>query len=82
MPATPGTAARMFRALAEANINIAMITTSEIRTSCVVAQEDGMASLQAIHKYFGLGTLFLSLYFFLYSSIELINSSLLVNSLL
>ncbi len=55
MPATPGTAARMFRALAQAKINIAMIATSEIRTSCVVAKSDGLAALQAVHNCFGLG---------------------------
>ena len=55
MPATPGTAARMFRALADANINIAMIATSEIRTSCVVAKNDGLAALKAVHNHFDLG---------------------------
>ena len=55
MPATPGTAGRMFRALADAKINIAMIATSEIRTSCVVAQSDGMEALQVVHNYFRLG---------------------------
>lgn len=55
MPATAGTAGRMFRALANANINIAMIATSEIRTSCVVAESDGVAALQAVHAGFGLG---------------------------
>ncbi len=54
MPATAGTAARMFRALADSNINIAMIATSEIRTSCVVAEKDGLAALQAVHSHFGL----------------------------
>ena len=56
MPATPGTAARMFRALADAKINIAMIATSEIRTSCVVAKSEGLAALQAVHNHFGLGS--------------------------
>ncbi len=55
MPATPGTAARMFRSLANAKINIAMIATSEIRTSCVVAKADGLAALQAVHNCFELG---------------------------
>ncbi len=55
MPATAGTAGRMFRALADAEINIAMIATSEIRTSCVVAEADGVAALQAVHKHFKLG---------------------------
>ena len=55
MPATAGTAGRMFRTLADANINIALIATSEIRTSCVVAEEDGVAALQAVHAGFHLG---------------------------
>ena len=38
MPCTAGTAGRMFRALADAQINIEMIATSEIRTSCVVPE--------------------------------------------
>lgn len=50
----PGVAARMFVALAQQKINIQMIATSEIRVSCVVAQEDGSTALQAIHKAFGL----------------------------
>jgi len=55
MPCTAGTAARMFRALAEADINIEMIATSEIRTSCVVAEVNGIKALQAVHACFGLG---------------------------
>ncbi|MFM8967149.1 MAG: aspartate kinase, partial [Vulcanococcus sp.] len=55
MPCTAGTAARMFRALAQAGINIEMIATSEIRTSCVVAEADGIGALQAVHAAFGLG---------------------------
>jgi aspartate kinase len=55
MPFTPGTAARMFRCLADAGINIELIATSEIRTSCVVAETDGVAALQAVHAAFALG---------------------------
>ena len=55
MPCTPGTAARMFRCLADAGINIELIATSEIRTSCVVAAADGLAALQAVHAAFDLG---------------------------
>jgi len=54
MPCTAGTAARLFRALADAEINIEMIATSEIRISCVVAEVDGDRALQAVHKAFGL----------------------------
>jgi aspartate kinase len=55
MPATPGTAGRMFRALADAGINIGLIATSEIRTSCVVAEGAGVQALQVVHAGFGLG---------------------------
>jgi aspartate kinase len=55
MPFTPGTAARMFRCLADAGINIELIATSEIRTSCVVAETDGVAALRAVHAAFALG---------------------------
>ena len=55
MPATPGTAGRMFRSLADAGINIGLIATSEIRTSCVVPEQDGVAALQAVHAGFELG---------------------------
>jgi len=55
MPATAGTAGRMFRYLADAGLNIELIATSEIRTSCVVAEADGIAALQAVHAGFQLG---------------------------
>ena len=45
----------MFRTLADAGLNIELIATSEIRTSCVVAEDDGVAALQAVHAGFGLG---------------------------
>lgn len=51
----PGTAARMFAALAAEQINIYMITTSEIKVSCVVAQDEGVRALQVIHAAFNLG---------------------------
>ncbi len=55
MPLKAGTAAKMFRALANQNINIAMIATSEIRTSCIVPQPVGEAALKAVHEGFRLG---------------------------
>jgi aspartate kinase len=51
-----GVAARMFGALAEANIKIQNITTSEIKISCILAKEDGERALRAVHDAFGLGT--------------------------
>jgi aspartate kinase len=35
-------------------MNIQMIATSEIKISCVVAQEEGVKALQVIHAAFGL----------------------------
>ncbi len=54
MVGQPGVAAKMFEALAEHQINIQMIATSEIKISCVVAQEQGVKALQVIHAAFGL----------------------------
>ncbi len=54
MPVSIGTAGRMFRALANANINILMIATSEIRTTCIVAENDGIKALKEVHKFFKL----------------------------
>jgi aspartate kinase len=45
----------MFRALADQAINIELIATSEIRTSCVVAEAEGVRALQAVHAAFELG---------------------------
>lgn len=55
MVGQPGVAAKMFAALAQQQINIQIIATSEIKISCVVAQEQAVAALQAIHTAFGLG---------------------------
>ncbi|AFZ24914.1 aspartate kinase [Cylindrospermum stagnale PCC 7417] len=54
MVGQPGVAAKMFAALAENQINIQMIATSEIKISCVVAQEQGVQALQVIHAAFDL----------------------------
>jgi aspartate kinase len=45
----------MVRALADQAINIELIATSEIRTSCVVAEAEGIRALQAVHAAFELG---------------------------
>ena len=45
----------MFRALADAGINIELIATSEIRTSCVVPGNLGVRALQVVHGAFALG---------------------------
>jgi aspartate kinase len=54
MQNTPGYAAKMFAALAEQEINIEMITTSEIRITCIVAREKAKDALKALHKAFEL----------------------------
>ncbi len=49
-----GVGERMFRALADANINVQMINTSEIRMSAVIASEHGRRGLECVLKAFGL----------------------------
>ncbi|WOD41178.1 aspartate kinase [Nodosilinea sp. E11] len=53
----PGVAARMFKALSEQGINLQMIATSEIKISCLVAEEEGVTALRAVHNAFGLAGL-------------------------
>ncbi|MBC8230261.1 ACT domain-containing protein, partial [bacterium] len=50
-----GIAARMFQVLAEENINIQMISTSEIKISCVIDEEHTELAVKAIHDKFELG---------------------------
>ena len=54
MRSHPGVSAKFFAALAEAGVNIQMITTSEIRISVVVSQSDVDVAVHATHKSFGL----------------------------
>ena len=54
MADTPGVAAKMFKTLANAKINILMITTSEIKVSVLVSQADAAAALGVVHSAFGL----------------------------
>jgi aspartate kinase len=54
MKSHPGVAATMFEALAQEEINIMMISTSEIKISCVVRSEDGERATRALHKAFDL----------------------------
>ena len=55
MKSHSGVAANMFEALAEKGINIEMISTSEIKISCVVNKKHGEEAVRAIHDKFGLG---------------------------
>jgi len=50
MRSHPGVTARFFSALAEAGVNIEMISTSEIRISVVVDQDDVDQAVTATHK--------------------------------
>ncbi len=54
MQNAPGYAAAMFRALYDADINIEMITTSEIRITCIIDEKDVPAAVQALHAAFRL----------------------------
>jgi len=49
-----GVAAEMFRALAEAGINIRMISTSEIKTAVIIDEEEVERAAQVVHEAFGL----------------------------
>ena len=49
-----GVASGMFGALAEAGINIQMISTSEFKISCVVDEDSGDEALRVVHKAFKL----------------------------
>jgi aspartate kinase len=49
-----GVAARMFEAMAAENINILMISTSEIKISCVIEDKYGELAVRVLHDAFGL----------------------------
>ena len=50
-----GVAAKMFEALASKKINIDMISTSEIKISCVINKKSADEAVRALHKAFKLG---------------------------
>jgi aspartate kinase len=54
MKTNPGIAAQMFEVMAAEGINIEMISTSTIRISCVVAEDDVEPAVRALHTAFGL----------------------------
>lgn len=49
-----GVASKMFSTLAKENINILLISTSEIRISCIVAEKHAELAVRALHTAFGL----------------------------
>ena len=54
MQSHPGVAARMFTCIGKKKINIDMISTSEIKISCVVRKNEGKEAVRAIHQEFEL----------------------------
>ncbi len=54
MKTHPGVAAKMFEVLATEGVNIEMISTSTIRLSCVVDEDDVERAVRALHAAFGL----------------------------
>ncbi|MGB5925476.1 MAG: aspartate kinase [Dehalococcoidia bacterium] len=54
MQNTPGYAARMFRALHQHGINIQLITTSEIRITCIISEDKAKDAIRALHQAFEL----------------------------
>jgi aspartate kinase len=54
MKSHSGVAATMFTALAKENINIVMISTSEIRISCVIDERYAELAVRTLHTAFGL----------------------------
>ncbi|GAB6142601.1 aspartate kinase [Desulfocicer niacini] len=54
MKSNSGVAATMFKALAAENINIRLISTSEIRISCVIEEKYAELAVRVLHTAFGL----------------------------
>ena len=54
MQNTPGYAARMFKTLADAGVNIEMISTSEVRITCIVDADMAEDAVRALHTAFDL----------------------------
>jgi aspartate kinase len=54
MQNTPGFAARMFSALSEQGVNIQLISTSEIRITCIIAEDKVKDAVKALHRAFEL----------------------------
>ena len=55
MKSHPGVAAKAFKALGDAQVNIEMISTSPIKISCVVREEDVATAVRELHTAFELG---------------------------
>lgn len=57
MRSHPGVAAKMFKALARAKVNINLISTSEIKVSCVISETDLDKAMNEVFHEFGLDTI-------------------------
>ncbi len=54
MKSNPGVAAKMFKVFADADINIEMISTSEIKIACIIKESDIEKAVQVLHDNFDL----------------------------
>ena len=54
MLSNPGVAAKMFESLYNEGVNINMISTSEIRITVLINEQDGIRAMNAVHDAFGL----------------------------
>ncbi len=54
MRSHPGVASKMFKTLAKKNINIEIISTSEIKISCIIKEKNVKKAVRALHKAFEL----------------------------
>ena len=52
MQSNPGVAAKMFEALSDANVNIDMITTSEIKVSVIINKDESEKAAKVVHDAF------------------------------
>ena len=55
MRSHPGVAARMFRTLADEDVNLRLISTSPIKVSCLIPRSDVERAVRALHAAFSLG---------------------------
>ncbi|WP_239613838.1 aspartate kinase [Cohnella mopanensis] len=56
MVSSPGVAAKMFEAISSVGVSIKMVSTSEIKVSCVIAAEPVQEVVRALHTAYGLDT--------------------------
>ncbi|WP_044640796.1 aspartate kinase [Risungbinella massiliensis] len=57
MMTRPGVAAQIFQTLSSAGVRIKMVTTSEIKVSCLVEQELALTAAKELHRVFGLDSI-------------------------